>query len=103
PASAAADAVGLDAVDGSRRQKQDRTVLLAEEDQPKLHKVLADAGLGSRREMEELIVVGRVSVNGQPAHIGQRIGPNDQVRVNGRPVQRRNLYKPPRVLLYHKP
>lgn len=103
PVSAAAEAVGLDAIDGSRRQKQDRTALLAEEDQPKLHKVLADAGLGSRREMEELIVAGRVSVNGQPAHIGQRIGPNDQVRVNGRPVQRRNLYKPPRVLLYHKP
>ncbi len=50
---------------------------------PKLHKVLADAGIGSRREMEELIVAGRVSVNGEPAHIGQRVAPNDQVRVNG--------------------
>ena len=42
---------------------------------PKLHKVLADAGIGSRREMEELIVAGRVSVNGEPAHIGQRVAP----------------------------
>ncbi len=70
---------------------------------PKLHKVLADAGIGSRREMEELIVAGRVSVNGEPAHIGQRVGPNDQVRVNGKPIVRANTKKPPRVILYHKP
>ncbi|WP_457956124.1 23S rRNA pseudouridine(2605) synthase RluB [Achromobacter xylosoxidans] len=70
---------------------------------PKLHKVLADAGIGSRREMEELIVAGRVSVNGEPAHIGQRVAPNDQVRVNGKPIMRANTKKPPRVILYHKP
>ncbi|EHK65063.1 23S rRNA pseudouridine(2605) synthase RluB [Achromobacter arsenitoxydans] len=70
---------------------------------PKLHKVLADAGIGSRREMEELIVAGRVSVNGEPAHIGQRVGANDQVRVNGKPIMRANTKKPPRVILYHKP
>ncbi|WP_442592720.1 23S rRNA pseudouridine(2605) synthase RluB [Parapusillimonas sp. JC17] len=70
---------------------------------PKLHKVLADAGVGSRREMEELIVAGRVSVNGEPAHIGQRVGANDQVRVNGRLVTRPNAKKPPRIILYHKP
>lgn len=70
---------------------------------PKLHKVLADAGVGSRREMEELIIAGRVSVNGEPAHIGQRVGPTDQVRVNGRLVARPNAKKPPRVVLYHKP
>ena len=70
---------------------------------PKLHKVLADAGVGSRREMEELIIAGRVSVNGEPAHIGQRVGANDTVRVNGKPVTRTNTRKPPRVILYHKP
>jgi len=70
---------------------------------PKLHKVLADAGIGSRREMEELIVAGRVSVNGEPAHIGQRVGANDVVRVNGKPITRRSASKPPRVILYHKP
>lgn len=70
---------------------------------PKLHKVLAEAGIGSRREMEELIIAGRVSVNGEPAHIGQRVGPNDQVRVNGRLIARPNKKKPPRVVLYHKP
>jgi len=45
----------------------------------KLHKVLADAGIGSRRDMEELIIAGRVSVNGEPAHIGQRVLATDQV------------------------
>lgn len=70
---------------------------------PKLHKVLAEAGIGSRREMEELIIAGRVSVNGEPAHIGQRVAPNDQVRVNGRLIVRVNAQKPPRIILYHKP
>lgn len=70
---------------------------------PKLHKVLAEAGIGSRREMEELIIAGRVSVNGEPAYIGQRVGPNDQVRVNGKPLERRSRARTPRVLLYHKP
>lgn len=69
----------------------------------KLHKVLADAGIGSRRDMEELIIAGRVSVNGQPAHIGQRVMPSDQVRVNGKPLARKQPGRPPRVLLYHKP
>ncbi|WP_051378967.1 23S rRNA pseudouridine(2605) synthase RluB [Derxia gummosa] len=70
---------------------------------PKLQKVLADAGIGSRREMEELILAGRVSVNGEPAHIGQRVEITDQVRVNGKPLQRRHVAKPPRVIVYHKP
>ncbi|GAB4466290.1 MAG: hypothetical protein OHK0044_05980 [Burkholderiaceae bacterium] len=83
---------------GRRAAKQ---ALAAQSD--KLHKVLADAGIGSRRDMEELIIAGRVSVNGQPAHIGQRVLPTDQVRVNGKPLVRRQPGKAPRVLLYHKP
>jgi 23S rRNA pseudouridine2605 synthase len=79
------------------------TAAVDPDEAPKLHKVLADAGLGSRREMEELIVAGRVSVNGEPAHIGQRINAEDQVRINGKLVQRRIASRPPRVLLYHKP
>jgi 23S rRNA pseudouridine2605 synthase len=74
-----------------------------DEDTVKLHKVLADAGMGSRREMEDLIIQGRVSVNSMPAHIGQRIGPTDQVRINGKAVHRKIQTKPPRVLIYHKP
>jgi len=97
--------VGLNATDPRRKggagaQRTARPVL--DDDAPKLHKLLADAGIGSRREMEELIVAGRVSVNGQPAHVGQRIGPNDQVRVNGRPLNRRVQKPATKVLIYHK-
>ncbi len=97
-----------DGANGRRngRQTQAKTVrrdLTAEDDAPKLHKVLADAGLGSRRDMEELIIAGRVSVNGEPAHIGQRILPTDQVRINGKLIQRKVSKRPPRVLVYHKP
>lgn len=95
-----------DAAEKSGRNSTAKAVrrdLTAEDDAPKLHKVLAEAGLGSRRDMEELIVAGRVSVNGEPAHIGQRILPTDQVRINGKPIQRKVTKKPPRVLMYHKP
>ena len=88
---------------GARHQKPARRDLTADDDAPKLHKVLAEAGLGSRRDMEELIIAGRVSVNGEPAHIGQRILPADQVRINGKLVQRKVSSRPPRVLVYHKP
>jgi len=88
---------------GRQPQKAARRDLTADDDAPKLHKVLAEAGLGSRRDMEDLIVAGRVSVNGEPAHIGQRILPTDAVRINGKLIQRRVSKKPPRVLVYHKP
>lgn len=69
----------------------------------RLHKVLADAGVGSRREMEDWIVAGRISVNGEPAHLGQLVNPGDRVKVNGKLVNLRFANKAPRVLLYHKP
>ncbi|RSZ55628.1 rRNA pseudouridine synthase [Massilia atriviolacea] len=95
----------FDANDGGRSQpvKQVRRDLTSDDDAPKLHKVLAEAGLGSRRDMEDLIVAGRVSVNGEPAHIGQRILPTDAVRINGKLIHRKVSSKPPRVLVYHKP
>jgi 23S rRNA pseudouridine2605 synthase len=96
----------FDQEDGARGRGQPKAVrrdLTADDDAPKLHKVLAEAGLGSRRDMEDLIVAGRVSVNGEPAHIGQRILPNDAVRINGKLIQRKVSKKPPRVLVYHKP
>lgn len=69
---------------------------------PKLHKVLAQAGIGSRREMEQLIQDGQVSVNGEPAHIGMRIEQGDQIRIAGRPIKVRIAPAPARVLAYHK-
>ena len=89
--------------DSPSRQKKVKRELSAEDDAPKLHKVLADAGLGSRRDMEELIIAGRVSVNGEPAHIGQRILSTDQVRINGKLLQRKVTKSLPKVMLYHKP
>ncbi|WP_295750404.1 pseudouridine synthase [Undibacterium sp.] len=101
--SDAFDVNAEDRHDKTRHVKPVRRDLTADDDAPKLHKVLAEAGLGSRREMEELIVAGRVSVNSEPAHIGQRILPNDQVKINGKLIQRKVSSKPPRVLVYHKP
>ncbi|MEJ8813246.1 pseudouridine synthase [Variovorax ureilyticus] len=80
-----------------------KRVLLPEADSPKLHKVLAQAGLGSRLEMEQLILQGRISVNNEPAHIGQRIQFGDQVKLNGKPIRFRIAPPPARVIAYHKP
>ena len=80
-----------------------KRVLLPEADSPKLHKVLAQAGLGSRLEMEQLILQGRISVNNEPAHIGQRIQWGDQVKLNGKPIRFRIAPPPARVIAYHKP
>ncbi|MDE2399307.1 MAG: rRNA pseudouridine synthase [Burkholderiales bacterium] len=80
-----------------------KRVLAADPDAPKLHKVLAQAGVGSRRDMEQMIVEGRITVNGEPAHIGQRISFGDRISVGGKPVRVRVAPPPPRVLAYHKP
>ena len=80
-----------------------KRVLAPEPDAPKLHKVLAQAGIGSRRDMEQMIVEGRITVNGEPAHIGQRISFGDRIAVGGKPVRYRIAPPPPRVLAYHKP
>ncbi len=69
----------------------------------KIHKVLAQAGLGSRREMEALIREGKVRVNGEPAQVGMRVRAGDVIRVGRRQVTVRDDDKLPRVILYHKP
>ena len=80
-----------------------KRVLAPQAESPKLHKVLAQAGLGSRLEMEQMILEGRISVNGEPAHVGQRIQYGDVIKVNGKPVRVRMTPPRPRVLAYHKP
>ncbi|ABM37177.1 pseudouridine synthase [Polaromonas naphthalenivorans] len=80
-----------------------KRVLSPQPETPKLHKVLAQAGLGSRLEMEQLILEGRISVNAEPAHIGQRIQFGDTVKVNGKPIRVQIDPPPPRVIAYHKP
>ena len=80
-----------------------KRVLAPQAETPKLHKVLAQSGLGSRLEMEQLIMEGRISVNNEPAHIGQRIQYGDQIKVNGKPIRFRIDPPPARVIAYHKP
>jgi 23S rRNA pseudouridine2605 synthase len=69
----------------------------------RLHKVLASCGFGSRRAMEELILAGRITVNREPAEIGQKVGPGDEVRINGELVRVRFAEPRARILMYHKP
>ncbi|BCO27651.1 hypothetical protein MIZ03_2540 [Rhodoferax lithotrophicus] len=80
-----------------------KRVLLPQPESPKLHKVLAQAGMGSRLEMEQLIIEGRITVNNEPAHIGQRVQFGDHVKVNGKPIRFRIDPPPARVIAYHKP
>ncbi len=69
----------------------------------RLHKVLAQSGHGSRRDMEILIASGRVLVNGIVASAGVQVGPGDVVLVDHRHVKLSYSPEFPRVLLYHKP
>ncbi|RYF79294.1 MAG: rRNA pseudouridine synthase, partial [Comamonadaceae bacterium] len=93
----------FDAEESSAEVPEAKRVLLPQADAPKLHKVLAQAGMGSRLEMERLILEGRISVNNEPAHIGQRIQFGDQIKFNGKPIRYRIAPPPPRVIAYHKP
>jgi 23S rRNA pseudouridine2605 synthase len=69
----------------------------------RLQKVLAQAGLCSRREAEEWIEAGRVTVNNEPAILGVRVTSEDAVRVDGRIVRLEAAAETfPRILLYHK-
>ena len=68
----------------------------------RLQKLLAGAGHGSRRAIEDWIRAGRVTVNGQPAQLGDRGGPGDDIRLDGQPLALRGA-ETTEVLLYHKP
>jgi 23S rRNA pseudouridine2605 synthase len=69
----------------------------------RLHKLLALAGLGSRRDMEALVSSGRVTVNGKPATVGATVLPHDVVRVDSRPVRLSFEPELPKIMIYHKP
>jgi len=69
----------------------------------RLHKVLAQHGLGSRREIEKWMADGRILVNDRPAQVGQRYESGDRVVVDGKDVTRRlQVTAPAQVLLFHK-
>lgn len=68
--------------------------------QVRLQKYIADAGVCSRRAAEKLIEEGRVTVNGKPTHLGQKVTGNEKICVDGEPIKLRRetvylmLYKP---------
>jgi 23S rRNA pseudouridine2605 synthase len=80
-----------------------RRVLAPEPFAPKLQKVLAQSGIGSRRDLEQMIASGRIMVNGQAAHVGQRVRAGDRVTLDGKPIRLRIAPPVLRVLAYHKP
>jgi 23S rRNA pseudouridine2605 synthase len=91
-----------------RRPKTSFTKLAVDENaapEPtqRLHKLMALAGLGSRRDMEELIASGRVTVNGLPAKQGQGVTQYDIVRLDSRPLKLPFEAELPQILIYHKP
>ena len=69
----------------------------------RLHKVMAQSGIGSRRDMEIMISTGRVMVNGIVATTGTQVSPGDNVMVDQRPIKLKFSEELPRILLYHKP
>ncbi|MES2091417.1 MAG: pseudouridine synthase [Pseudomonadota bacterium] len=91
-----------EAAEGAEAEVQKR-VLRPEPDAPKLQKVLAQSGVGSRRDIEQMIENGSITVNGEAAHIGQRVSYGDQVKVAGKPIRIRIAPQPARILAYHKP
>ncbi|NUF27294.1 23S rRNA pseudouridine(2605) synthase RluB [Gilliamella sp. ESL0254] len=78
----------------------------AHDNTEKLQKVLANLGHGSRREIEAMIIAGKISVDGKIAILGDRVDVNasPKVRINGHLVPLRSKEKEVcRVLAYYKP
>jgi 23S rRNA pseudouridine2605 synthase len=69
----------------------------------RIQKVLADAGLGSRREIEGWIEAGRIEINGRVAKLGDRLGSGDRIRLDGRDLRLGASAEPLRVIAYNKP
>jgi len=93
----------FDAEQQATLEPPQKRVLLPQAESPKLHKLLAQAGLGSRIEMESLITQGKITVNDVLAHVGQRVQVGDQVKLSGKPLKLRFAAPPLRVIAYHKP
>lgn len=68
----------------------------------KIQKFLANLGVDSRRQIEAMIAAGRITVNGEVAHLGQRIEGNETIKVDGKPVGKQELSQT-QILVYHKP
>ncbi|AOX99337.1 23S rRNA pseudouridine(2605) synthase RluB [Jeongeupia sp. USM3] len=85
-----------------QKQLRAKRLTSAQVGEERLQKALAFSGIGSRRDMEELIAAGRVSVNGKIAELGAKVGQGDDVRIDGKRVTMRWQDRLARVVLYHK-
>src|SRR5215468_11549599 len=72
------------------------------EESERLQKVLSRAGLASRREAEDWIRAGRITINGEPAVLGVRVGPSDQIRLDGRLIRQLHSTGTAHVFLIHR-
>jgi len=69
----------------------------------RLQKFLARMGLGSRRQIEDWIRQGRITVNGVPAQLGGLVNGAERIQIDDKPVQVRAFGQRRRVLAYYKP
>ena len=90
---------------GARKKHAGRATPAVEPATERIQKLLAAAGIGSRREVERWIREGRLQINGEVPALGAKLAPRDRITLDGRPVR---LHAPPkgtaelRVLLYHR-
>ncbi len=87
----------------SLKRDNDTTAPDAPRLEERLHKVLAQAGLGSRRALEQRIADGLVKVNGEVAQVGQSVTSGDKIEIDGRTFVASALTEPARMLMYNKP
>lgn len=85
-----------------QRQLREKRVPSKHLGEERLQKALAFTGLGSRRDMEEVIAAGRVSINGQVVGLGAKVKPDDDVRLDGKRIQLKWEDRLPRIMMYHK-
>jgi 23S rRNA pseudouridine2605 synthase len=86
-----------------KRGNNETTTTEAPRLEERLHKVLAQAGLGSRRALEQRIADGLIKVNGEVAQTGMSIRGGDRVELDGKIFVASALIDPARVLIYNKP
>ncbi|MDO6707184.1 23S rRNA pseudouridine(2604) synthase RluF [Photobacterium sp. 1_MG-2023] len=73
----------------SEKKPQPRSAAPSSDNQVRLNKFISDTGYCSRREADKLIEQGRVLINGQPPEMGMKVGPEDEVLVDDKPLRRK--------------
>ncbi|MFO1372884.1 MAG: pseudouridine synthase [Candidatus Competibacteraceae bacterium] len=69
----------------------------------RLQKLLSRAGLGSRRQVEDWVRQGRITIDGKPAQLGMQVNGAEKIQIDGKPIQIHFFRQRRRVLAYYKP